>query len=221
MTGHLRPTAPIFADVLLPADPGVALALAQQLLVKPLMSNHTFGLWGYSGQTHGGHALTIQAAGIGGPSAATVLAELAGLGAKHAIGLATCTALDPSLADGTVVIAERALADPGAAAATGVDAVDGDPALGAALAAACPGARSLTVASAYIDGAAGPRPLEAGAGVTDLITAALLGTGRRLGLGVACALVVVGEAPDRVSQDALLEAGAAAARALTSHRAGP
>ena len=51
MTGHLRPTAPIFTDVLLPSDPAVALALAQRLLVKPLMANHNFGLWGYSGET--------------------------------------------------------------------------------------------------------------------------------------------------------------------------
>lgn len=214
MTGHLRPTAPIFADVLLPADPGVALALAQQLLVKPLMSNHSFGLWGYSSRTRAGRELTIQATGIGGPSAATVLTELAGLGVKRAIGLATCSALDSSLAEGTVVIAERALPDPGAAAAVGADAVQADPALSAALAAACPGARSLTVASAYIEGAAVPGLLEAGPGVTDLATAALLGTGRRLGLSVACTLVVGGESRNHGSQDALLELGAAAAWAL-------
>jgi hypothetical protein len=41
LTGHLRPTAPIAADVLLPTDPALALALAQELLEKPLMSNHT------------------------------------------------------------------------------------------------------------------------------------------------------------------------------------
>ena len=48
---YLRPTAPIAADALLPADPGLAMALAQRALVKPLMANHHHGLWGYSG-TH-------------------------------------------------------------------------------------------------------------------------------------------------------------------------
>ena len=50
LAAHLRPTAPIAADVLLPGRPGAALALAQALLDGPLMANHSHGLWGYSGQ---------------------------------------------------------------------------------------------------------------------------------------------------------------------------
>jgi uridine phosphorylase len=46
---HLRPTAALAERVLLPGDPGRALALAQSLLEKPLMFNHHRGLWGYTG----------------------------------------------------------------------------------------------------------------------------------------------------------------------------
>ena len=45
---------------------------------KPLMANHHHGLWGYSGRTADGRELTIQATGIGGPSAAAVLARARG-----------------------------------------------------------------------------------------------------------------------------------------------
>ena len=74
MPKHLRPTAPIATDAVLVGDPGRALLLAQELLEEPKMSNHARGLWGYSGQTPRGKQLTIQATGIGGPSAALVLA---------------------------------------------------------------------------------------------------------------------------------------------------
>ena len=46
------------------------------------MSNHARGLWGYSGRTPAGAELTIQATGMGGPSAAVVLADLAELGVR-------------------------------------------------------------------------------------------------------------------------------------------
>ena len=46
---HLRPTAELAERVLLPGDPGRALALAQLLIEGPLMFNHHRGLWGYTG----------------------------------------------------------------------------------------------------------------------------------------------------------------------------
>ena len=70
---HLRPTAPLAERVLLPGDPGRALALAQSLLCEPRMFNHHRGLWGYTGAAPDGEPLTIQATGMGGPSAAIVL----------------------------------------------------------------------------------------------------------------------------------------------------
>ena len=59
------------------------------------MFNHNRGLWGYTGEAADGRALTIQATGMGGPSAAIVLAELIALGARRAIRVGTCGALSP------------------------------------------------------------------------------------------------------------------------------
>ena len=100
---HLHPTAPLAERVLLPGDPGRALALAQALLVEPRMFNHHRGLWGYTGAAPDGEPLTIQATGMGGPSAAIVLTELIALGARRAIRVGTCGALDPSLRLGELV----------------------------------------------------------------------------------------------------------------------
>ncbi|MEA2340110.1 MAG: purine-nucleoside phosphorylase, partial [Solirubrobacteraceae bacterium] len=94
---HLHPTADIAPRALLPGDPGRALALAQALLDTPRMCNHHRGLWGYTGTAADGDALTIQATGMGGPSAAIVLEELADLGVRRAVRVGTCGALDPSL----------------------------------------------------------------------------------------------------------------------------
>ena len=60
MPHHLRPSAPYAPEVLLPGDPGRALALAQQLLDEPRMSNHARGLWGYTGRTRAGRPLSVQ-----------------------------------------------------------------------------------------------------------------------------------------------------------------
>jgi uridine phosphorylase len=91
---HLRPTAKLAERVLLPGDPGRALALAQLLIDGPLMFNHHRGLWGYTGPTIAdGEPLTIQSTGMGGPSAAIVLHELIALGAQRAIRVGTCGAL--------------------------------------------------------------------------------------------------------------------------------
>ena len=66
---HLRPTAELAERVLLPGDPGRALALAQTLICEPRMFNHNRGLWGYTGPAQlDGEPLTIQATGMGGPA---------------------------------------------------------------------------------------------------------------------------------------------------------
>jgi len=93
MPARLRPTAPIATDAILVGDPGRALMLAQELLEQPKMSNHARGLWGYSGVTPAGDELTIQATGMGGPSAAVVIVDLAELGVRRAIRIGTCTSL--------------------------------------------------------------------------------------------------------------------------------
>lgn len=116
-TIHLRPTAELAERVLLPGDPGRALALAQLLLEKPLMFNHHRGLWGYTGRAADGELLTVQSTGMGGPSAAIVLHELIVLGVRRAIRVGTCGALDPALELGDLVVAREAIAADGTSAA--------------------------------------------------------------------------------------------------------
>ena len=125
---HLRPTAPLAERVLLPGDPGRALALAQALLTEPRMFNHHRGLWGYTGGSSDGLPLTIQATGMGGPSAAIVLSELIALGARRAIRVGTCGALDPSLALGELLVARESICADGASQALGAgERVAADP----------------------------------------------------------------------------------------------
>ncbi|MGV1050305.1 MAG: hypothetical protein ACOYD4_17470, partial [Solirubrobacterales bacterium] len=113
MPARLRPTAPIAADAVLVGDPGRALLLAQELLEQPKMSNHARGLWGYSGRTPEGAELSVQATGMGGPSAALVLADLAELGVRRAVRVGTCIALRPGPRLGELVLVSEAHAWPG------------------------------------------------------------------------------------------------------------
>lgn len=231
MTEHLRPSAPIHTDALLPGDPGRALALAQDLLDRPRMANHARGLWGYSGTTAEGRELTIQATGLGGPSVAVVLEELASLGVARAIRVGTCRALADELEPGDLVVAEAALAADGTGAALGADGrAEPDPALSAALLAADAGASAATVVSTdlYYDPDAEARAAQwraAGASAVDLGTAAALALGRRSGLAVASALVVAHSRDGRALGDEALEQaslrlGRAAAAALAAPTSG-
>jgi uridine phosphorylase len=223
LPGHLRPTAAISADALLPADPGLGLELAQRLLDRPLMANHNHGLWGYSGNSASDRELTIQATGIGGPSAAVVLTELADHGVRRAIRIGRCTGLDPALRAGDVVVVSGALADDGASRALGFEAVAADPVLTEAVLSATGEAIAVTVASfdLYRDPLASERRRgwrSAGARVADLETAAVLAVGDRLGLAAAAALVVAetagGEGAEELIENRLLSLGADCARAF-------
>src|ERR1700752_4342706 len=93
----LQPTADLAERVLLPGDPARALLLAEALLEGTKMFNHHRGLWGYTGLAPDGAPLTIQSTGLGGPSAAIVIAELADLGARRLLRVGTCGALHPVL----------------------------------------------------------------------------------------------------------------------------
>jgi DeoD family purine-nucleoside phosphorylase len=119
VTIHLRPTASLAERVLLPGDPGRALLLAQTLLEAPMMFNHHRGLWGYTGVASDGRPLTIQSSGMGGPSAAIVISELAELGARLLVRVGTCGALDPALRLGDLVVVSESLADDGTSRALG------------------------------------------------------------------------------------------------------
>jgi uridine phosphorylase len=224
-THHLRPKAPIAADALLPGDPGRAMALAQQLLSEPKMSNHHRGLWGYTGVTTSGRPLTIQATGMGAPSAAIVLEELAGLGVRRAIRVGTCGALDQALSLGDLICAEAALAEDGVSRTLGANRVARpDPGLQGDLAAnGASGALIATTDLFYEVGSdARERWVEAGARAVEMEAAALFTLGARLGVAVGCALVVSDVFPggerrrigDRPLASAVERMGTCAASAL-------
>jgi nucleoside phosphorylase len=188
MPARLRPTAPTAADALLVGDPGRALMLAQALLEQPKMSNHARGLWGYVGRTAAGRELTIQSTGMGGPSAALVLADLAELGVRRAIRIGTCTALNPALACGQLLaIAEAHTWSGGGAGAPAYP----DPALSTRLRRELgEGAPAAAVASLdVLHGGGTVAPVSAG-DAADMQTAALFARGHELDLALAAVLIV-------------------------------
>jgi uridine phosphorylase len=212
LSGFLRPTAPIAPDALLVADPGVAMALAQVVLEKPLMSNHHHGLWGYSGTTPDDRALTVQSTGIGGPSTLAVVADLASLGVTRSVRIAGCEALGGKLSAGAVVVAEAALGSDGASQALGVARPSADPALSAALAEAL-GVERVTAAGYDLAPTTADAELTngwtaAGAKVVDRETAAFLAIAASTGIAAAALLIVE---PD---DERLIEAGASASAVL-------
>jgi uridine phosphorylase len=198
LSGYLRPTAPIAPDALLVADPGAAMAIAQLVLDKPLMANHHHGLWGYSGTTAADRALTVQSTGIGGPSTAAVVGELAGHGVARAIRVGACTSLDPTLLPGTIVVASDAVGGDGTSAALGAARPSADPELTAGLASVLDGAERATVAGYDLPMATAGADVrlslaEAGGRVADAETAALFAVAARAGVAVAAALIVAPE----------------------------
>jgi uridine phosphorylase len=219
---YLRPTAGIAACALLPGDPGRALALAQELLKKPLMSNHSRGLWGYTGHTQAGLELTIQSTGIGGPSAAAVLRELVPLGVRRAVRVGTCRAVDPGLEVGELLVVDSARALDGTSRSLGSKGEHrGDESMLAALRKGVRDASSAVVASVDVmPSVAGGWDLD-GAHAVDLATAPLFVQGEELGVEIAAVLVVTESAdgtgaPDEHVERRTIEAGRAAAVALSA-----
>ncbi len=218
MPARLRPTAPIAADAVLVGDPGRALMLAQALLREPKMSNHARGLWGYSGETAAGSELSIQATGMGGPSAVLVLANLAELGVRRAVRIGTCTALDPQLELGQLLAIVEAHAWGGGG---GGEAVLPDLTLSARLRTELGDeARPATVASLdALHGGGAAAPVGAG-DAADMQTAALFAAARELEIAIAAVLIVTASAAgeqlgDERSVLAATLAGVAACTALS------
>jgi uridine phosphorylase len=118
---HLRPHADLAPRVLLPGDPHRALAVAQEYLEAPRIFNHARGLWGYTGLAPDGEPMSVQATGMGGPSAAIVIEELIGMGARELVRIGTCGAIDPALSLGDLVVADQVLPCDGASRALGAD----------------------------------------------------------------------------------------------------
>ena len=191
---HILPTADLAERVLLPSDPGRALAVAQALLERPpKMFNHARGLWGYTGIAPDGEPLTVQATGMGGPSAAIVCEELIALGANRLVRIGTCGALDAQLELGTLIAVESVLPADGTSAALGADApLAPDPDLLERLVAA--GARPATVASSDLfydprDGAVAGWA-ERGALAVEMEAATIFQIAACRGVAAACVLGV-------------------------------
>jgi DeoD family purine-nucleoside phosphorylase len=186
--------------VLLPGDPGRALALAQFLLKAPLMFNHHRGLWGYTGVAADGKPLTIQSTGMGGPSAAIVLHELISLGVTRAIRVGTCGALDPGLRLSDLVVAREAIAADGTSAALGAERLAyADPTLTDALAQELGGQRERAVREGRIvstdlfyerESTRNVSWQAEGALAVEMEAATLFAVGANAGIQVACLLAV-------------------------------
>jgi DeoD family purine-nucleoside phosphorylase len=215
----LHPTAPLGERVLLPGDPGRALALAQSLLQEPRMFNHHRGLWGYTGTAPDGQPLTIQATGMGGPSAAIVLSELISLGARRAIRVGTCGSLVGGLALGELVIAREALCADGTSRALGAgERASADPQLSEALARRAPSARLGTVVSVDVFYDTKETRTSYDAVAIEMEAAALFTVGAAAGIPVACMLAVSDTfnehgGRERIADGPLVEAAEAMGRA--------
>lgn len=202
----LHPTNDLAPRALLPGDPGRALALATAVMDGPLMFNHARGLWGYTGTAADGDPLTIQATGVGGPSAAAVVAELGALGLECAIRIGTCRS--DALPSGTLLAAGSVLPLDGTSRALGATrALAPD----AGLLAGLDGVAVEAVASVDLWDV----PVPAGAVAVDLQTAAVLAACSRAGIRAAALLAVVDGSEDEDAREAIaLALGRTAVTAL-------
>jgi uridine phosphorylase len=212
-TIHLQPTAPLAERVLVPGDPGRALLLAQALLREPKMFNHNRGLWGYTGEATDGELLTIQSTGMGGPSAAIVISELADLGARRIVRVGTCGAFDQALALGDLIAATSAIAADGTSRALGAgDRAHADRELTAALSADDRAHPAVVVSTDlfYDDRVAlEDEWIAAGAAAVEMETATLFALSAVRSIRTASALIVsdlVRPVRSRIGPDELREA---------------
>ena len=229
---HLRPTAPLAERVLLPGDPGRALLLAQSLLHAPRMFNHHRGLWGYTGTAADELPLTIQSTGMGGPSAAIVITELATLGARRLIRTGTCGALDPALELGDLILAREAVPGDGTSKALGAKGrIEADEELTNAIAAASDHSlqegRIVTTDLFYDNTGQEQEWAAQGARAIEMETATLFTIAKRKGLQAAALLIVTDQllpTRQRIDAQALAKAehqlGETAAKGLMSLEAG-
>jgi len=222
MPKRLRPKTELAERAILVGDPGRSLLLAQELLEQPKMSNHARGLWGYTGRTPAGEELTVQATGMGGPSAALVLADLAKLGVERVVRVGTCEGLDGQARCGELLLPVGAVAVGGSAASFGLAAgavVKPNPGLlGHLRDELGAGGREAVIAS--LDTLPGATELPAGTAAADMQTVAVFARARGLALAAA-AVLIVNEAGGDVLADEDLEtaakqAGRIAAKALSN-----
>jgi 5'-methylthioadenosine phosphorylase/purine-nucleoside phosphorylase len=107
---HVRAEPGDYAEAcLLPGDPLRAKYIAETFLENAEQKNWERGMLGYTGTFHG-RPVSVQATGMGCPSAAIVIEELVQLGVKRLLRVGTCGGLQPDLALGDLIVAVSAIA---------------------------------------------------------------------------------------------------------------
>jgi DeoD family purine-nucleoside phosphorylase len=106
---HVRSEPGDYAEAcLLPGDPLRAQYIAERFLVDAVPRNRERGLLGYTG-TFNGKPVSVQASGMGCPSAGIVIEELVQLGVKRLVRVGTCGGLQPDLEIGDLIVALSAV----------------------------------------------------------------------------------------------------------------
>jgi purine-nucleoside phosphorylase len=105
---HVRAEPGDFAEsVLLPGDPLRAKYIAENFFEDAELVTEERGMLGYTG-TYGGKEISVQATGMGCPSAAIVTEELIELGARNLVRVGTCGGYHRDLRLGDLIIATAA-----------------------------------------------------------------------------------------------------------------
>lgn len=208
---RLRPKTELAERAILVGDPGRSLLLAQELLVEPKMSNHARGLWGYTGRMQDGDELTIQATGMGGPSAALVLADLAELGVKRAVRVGSCVAAGGQAKPGELLLPTKAVAAGGSAASFGLEAGEAVEPDGELLGRLREQLEAREIAVASLDTMPSPTEIPAGTIAADMQTVAIFARARELKIAAAAILIV----EDTELDVAAKRAGRAAVKGLS------
>src|ERR671923_1542336 len=113
---HIRAEPGEYAEAcLLPGDPLRAKYIAETYLDNAVQRNAERGLLGYTGEFEG-RPVSVQATGMGCPSAAIVMEELIQLGVKRFLRVGTCGGLQSDLRLGDLIVAVSAVAADGTAA---------------------------------------------------------------------------------------------------------
>ena len=107
---HVRAEPGDYADAcLLPGDPLRAQYIAETFFDDAVQRNSERGMLGYTG-TFDGKPVSVQATGMGCPSAAIVVEELVQLGVKRFLRVGTCGGLQPDMSLGDLIVAVSAVA---------------------------------------------------------------------------------------------------------------
>ncbi|MCA3747753.1 MAG: DeoD-type purine-nucleoside phosphorylase [Rubrobacter sp.] len=108
MPVHVRAEPGDFAEsVLLPGDPLRAEYIAKTFFESPRLVTRERGMLGYTG-SYRGRPVSVQATGMGCPSAAIVVEELIQLGARNLLRVGTCGGYHRELQLGDLIVATAA-----------------------------------------------------------------------------------------------------------------